>query len=70
MKVYVDGQQSGTTYVSPPTSTWSQTGDNFTIGKEGSTYTNGSISSVMMYNRALSSQEVKQNYNALKRRFI
>ena len=70
MKCYIDGQQSGTTYTSPPTSTWSQTGDNFRIGNDGSTYTNGNMSCVMMYNRALSDAEVFQNYNALKNRFI
>ena len=69
MKCYIDGQQSGNTYTSPPAYTWSQTGDNFRIGNEGSTYTNGDMSCIMMYNRALSAQEVKQNYNALKGRF-
>ena len=29
----------------------------------------GNMNIVQMYNRALSSQEVKQNYNALKSRF-
>ena len=67
MKVYIDGEQSGTIETSPPEYTWSQTGDNFTIGKEGSTYTNGDMSCIMMYNRALSAQEVKQNYNAINR---
>ena len=33
-------------------------------------YLNGSVGSVQIYNRALSAQEVKQNYNALKNRFI
>ena len=33
-------------------------------------YLNGSVGPVHIYNRALSAQEVKQNYNALKRRFI
>ena len=31
---------------------------------------NGNIGPVQIYNRALSAQEVKQNYNALKNRFI
>ena len=30
----------------------------------------GNVGPIQMYNRALSAQEVKQNYNALKRRFI
>ena len=33
-------------------------------------YLNGSVGSVQIYNRALSAQEVKQSYNALKNRFI
>jgi hypothetical protein len=32
-------------------------------------YLNGNVSSVQIYNRALSAQEVQQNYNALKSRF-
>jgi len=70
MKCYIDGQQSGTIETSPPAYTWSQTGDNFRIGNEGSTYTNGDMSCIMMYNRALSDAEVAQNYNSLKNRFI
>jgi hypothetical protein len=31
---------------------------------------NGNISNVMWYNRALSTQEIQQNYNALKSRYI
>jgi hypothetical protein len=33
-------------------------------------YFNGNISNVKIYNRALTSEEVKQNYNALKSRYI
>jgi hypothetical protein len=32
-------------------------------------YTNGNISQVHIYNRALSAQEIKQNYNATKKRY-
>ena len=41
------------------------------IGKHltQSTYWEGYISKIQIYNRALSAQEVKQNYNALKSRF-
>ena len=38
------------------------------IGK-GYVYDNAKISNVSFYNRALSAREVKQNYNALKRRY-
>jgi hypothetical protein len=34
-----------------------------------SSYTNGNIANVHIYNRALSAQEVQQNYNAMKKRF-
>ena len=43
------------------------------IGKQANTdnhYFKGDIGPCQIYNRALSAQEVKQNYNALKRRFI
>tara|TARA_Y100001972_G_scaffold47681_1_gene58811 strand:+ start:137 stop:841 length:705 start_codon:yes stop_codon:yes gene_type:complete len=33
-------------------------------------FLNADISGIQVYNRALSAQEIKQNYNALKRRFI
>jgi hypothetical protein len=42
------------------------------IAKFGDFYTNyfpGSIAVYQIYNRALSAQEVAQNYNALKARF-
>ena len=39
---------------------------NFTVG---SYYLNGNVSIVNIYNRAISSQEVLQNYNALKGRY-
>ena len=35
----------------------------------GSTYANGKISNSKLYNRALTPQEIQQNYNALKGRF-
>ena len=35
----------------------------------GLEYWNGDISNVQIYNRALSAQEIKQNYNAMKARF-
>lgn len=44
---------------------------NFKIGKAdyGTQTFTGKSSSVLLYNSALSSQEVLQNYNALKNRF-
>jgi hypothetical protein len=43
--------------------------DNLLIGYGGGQYMNGNIAIVKIYNRALSSTEVTQNYNALKSRF-
>ena len=49
---------------------YSGTHNLFTVGSKGSIeYDNGTISSVKVYNRALSASEVTQNYNALKGRF-
>lgn len=43
---------------------------NFAIGvNRSSNYTNGSISSLKLYNRALTAAEVLQNFNATKSRF-
>ena len=36
----------------------------------GQAYDNGTVSSAVLYNRALSASEVLQNYNALKNRFV
>jgi hypothetical protein len=38
-------------------------------GTQGSQYFNGNISQVSMYNRALTAQEILQNYNATKGRY-
>jgi hypothetical protein len=45
--------------------------DNILLGKSNSNeyYLNGNIASIQLYNRALSAQEVLQNYNATKSRF-
>jgi hypothetical protein len=43
---------------------------NLNLGRYSTNYFGGNISNVQIYNRALSSQEVLQNYNATKWRFI
>ena len=43
--------------------------DRIWIGSRGNAYFNGVIPNLMVYNRALTSQEVLQNYNATKGRF-
>ena len=67
---YVNGNAWGST--SGITQTPSSTPSNCSIGSRGDgsgLYFNGKISNVKIYNRALSSTEVSQNYNALKPRF-
>jgi hypothetical protein len=46
-------------------------GTNFVIGSNGgnSEFLNGNISQVQIYNRALSAQEISQNFNATKGRY-
>jgi len=79
---YIAGVQSGSTryvYVigangfrvssySSGNHTWNNT-LNFTIGQVAGYYTNMKAGGVYIYNRALSAQEVQQNYNATKTRF-
>jgi hypothetical protein len=52
----------------------SGTTSNFSIGSYvgpfGTQVFNGNIANVQIYNRELTAQEVLQNYNALKSRFI
>jgi hypothetical protein len=43
-------------------------GGNFATGNGGD-FTQGSIASVQLYNRALSAQEISQNFNATRGRF-
>ena len=67
---YFNGIQFGatTSYIA------SGTTSNFSIGSYvgpfGTQVFNGNIANVQIYNRALTAQEVLQNYNALKSRFI
>lgn len=43
--------------------------DRFWLGKRGDAHWNGEIGSVIVYEKALTNQEILQNYNALKTRF-
>lgn len=71
MKLYQNGVL--VSYVNRGSSTPNNidyTGVPFRIGsRENIAPYNGNISTVQIYNRALSAQEVQQNYNALKSRF-
>jgi hypothetical protein len=69
-KFYVNGLLVAT--VSNDGSNIASTGSTFRIGadsRNGSTVTNGDISTVRMYSQALTATEVLQNYNAQKSRF-
>jgi hypothetical protein len=58
--------------VSGPTAkSWNTVANNAQVGRQtnGSEYWNGNISQVSIYNRALTTSEIQQNYNALKGRF-
>ena len=66
--VYINSVLTNTETSSNPGGFWNQ----FTIGSYGnygSFYTRGNFSIVQVYNRALSADEVLQNYNATKGRF-
>ena len=68
--VYINSILQSSTNAIPSVVT--QPGGNLMIAKFGDFYTfyfPGSIAVYQLYNRALSAQEVNQNYNALKARF-
>ena len=59
--------------VSGPTAlSWNTVASSAQIGRQtnGGEYWNGNISQVSIYNRALSDTEIRQNYDALKGRFV
>lgn len=74
LKVYIDGTQRSLIYDnSIPSSPTIRALSTFALGYSGVggfNYFNGNVSQVLVYNKALSSQEVQQNYNATKNRFI
>jgi hypothetical protein len=62
---YKNGMLLASKSVSQSAGAWT----GFMIGANGSSTINGRIAAVQIYNRALSAQEVLQNYNATKTRF-
>ena len=72
--LYIDGVLRGqTSDVNPWTGTSPWPTNQLSIGRDNNDntyYFSGSIGPVKIYNRALTQQEVTQNYNALKSRFI
>jgi hypothetical protein len=65
---YLNGSSNGIGTISIATTNGA---DNLIIGNRTDNFTDfkGNISIVQMHNRALSAQEILQNYNALKSRF-
>lgn len=71
IKLYVDGQiQNVSGVVNGTYIALGFKGANLDIGRIGSSYSVGNLSTVKVYNKELSASEVLQNYNALKYRFI
>jgi hypothetical protein len=74
LKVYIDGTQRSLVYDNTIPSTPSiRALSTFSLGyfvASGFNYFNGNVSQVLIYNKALSAQEVLQNYNSTKNRFI
>jgi hypothetical protein len=68
LKIYLnsdlDSSQAGGTDI-----TWPETARTPIMGTSYNSYFNGNIAIVQIYNRALTAQEVLQNYNATKSRF-
>lgn len=60
---------NGQFYNSSTDSTLTDTYPNLRIAKSGGVYSNMSLGSVKLYNRELSEFEIKQNFNATRRRF-
>ena len=75
--LYVDGVSVGTPIdISSSSSVDLNNSDNFYIGSYGSSngqspfaFLNGNVSQALIYNRALTTAEVLQNYNALSSRY-
>ena len=72
LKIYLNGGSSNiiTSYGGTPPATLPDTTDSFYISKGTNGTFDGEISNFKIYNKVLSAAEVKQNYNALKGRFI
>jgi hypothetical protein len=69
INIYVNGVLDGTTSAVGTTNLRSST-NGFVLGSITSTnFTSGNVAITQIYNRALSAQEILQNYNATKNRF-
>ena len=67
-RMYINGLEIGNATASPP---YVSSSSLLKLGYgEIHSYHNGQISQALIYDRALSAQEIKQNYNATKKRYI
>lgn len=68
---YLNGITDGSNYIGTPPFSIADSGTSMRIGSraDSATIMKGSVVIVQLYNRALSSDEIFQNYNALKPRF-
>jgi len=72
MKIYFNSvEDAGETSTSPDVGWSSNTGNLFSVGSRagGTQHYNGNISQVSIYNRALTTEEIQQNFNATRGRF-
>jgi hypothetical protein len=77
LKAYINGVQQNLTYGGTTIPSTAGSGNTLYIGNTGpysgpnsNLYSNGNLGSFLSYNRALSQQEIIQNYNATKGRYI
>jgi hypothetical protein len=66
-RLYINGSEIGNVTITPP---FVNSSSPFRLGYgEIHSYHNGNISHTTVYNRALTAQEILQNYNATKARY-
>jgi len=68
-KLYLNGGNDIITNRGTMPTTFTNSSESFLIGRGLNGYFDGRMSNTQIYNRALSTEEVTQNYNALKGRF-
>ncbi len=72
IKIYFNGAEDAGETSTPPDVGWtSNTGNLFSVGSRagGTQQYNGNIAQASIYNRALTAQEIQQNFNATRSRF-
>ena len=70
--IYLDGKQLNTSVIGTGLGSMPNTAANFSLGsfkQSGGYYLNGKMPSILMYDRALTAEEIGQNYAAQKQKF-